>query len=154
MACWLVKSEPDVYSIDDLKRDRKTAWHGVRNYQARNFLRNMVKGDKVFFYHSSCQVPGIAGTATVSREAYPDPSQFDRKNDFYDGAATEEAPRWFCPDIQFEGKFANPITLEQLKGVQALADLQLLKRGNRLSVLPLADREFKLIEKMARSGGK
>src|SRR4051812_16329420 len=109
MNAWLVKSEPDVYSIEHLRKDKKTAWHGVRNYQARNFLKDMKKGDKVLFYHSSCDVPGIAGVASVVREAYADPSQFDRKGEFYDAAATEDAPRWFCPELKFEKQFAAPV---------------------------------------------
>lgn len=152
MSGWLVKCEPEVYSIDHLRRDKKTHWHGVRNYQARNFLKEMKKGDSVFYYHSNCDQPGIVGVASVVREAYPDPSQFDRKGEFFDESATEDAPRWFCPDLKFEEKFAAPVTLERLKGIKALAEFQLLKRGNRLSVLPVTDVQFKTIEKIARNG--
>lgn len=154
MSAWLVKSEPDVYSIDQLKRDRKTHWHGVRNYQARNFLKAMEKGDQVLFYHSNCERPGIVGIAEVIKTAYPDPSQFDRSSEYYDKAATEDAPRWFCPDLAFCEKFPGTVTLEQLKEIRSLADFQLIKRGNRLSVLPVTASQFKTINTLAREASK
>lgn len=155
MRYWLVKSEADVYSLDDLKRDKTTHWHGVRNYQARNYLKDMKKGDRVAYYHSNCEEPGIVGTAVVVKEAYPDPSQFEQESEFFDAKASVQEPRWFCPDIKFEGKFALNVSLEKLKGLAVFKDAQLVKRGNRLSVLPLTGAQFAAIERMGRKeGGK
>lgn len=149
MSYWIVKSEQDVYSIDDLKRDKVTYWDGVRNYQARNYLREMNKGDLVFIYHSNCERPGIVGVARAAKTAYPDPSQYDKKSEFYDAKATAEAPRWFCPELQYVKKFKVAVSLEDLKKVPALKDFQLIKRGNRLSVMPVSASHFQLIERMA-----
>ena len=153
MKHWLMKSEPDVFGIDDLERapKRTTAWEGVRNYQARNMLRDdFRKGDLGFFYHSSCEVPGIAGIVKVVREAYPDPTQFDRKSEFYDPASTREAPRWVCVDVQFERRIEPVITLAELRehASDALRDMGLLKRGNRLSVTPVSAAEWRCIVAM------
>jgi predicted RNA-binding protein with PUA-like domain len=150
MKHWLMKSEPDVFGIDDLARapKRTTAWEGVRNYQARNMLRDeMRKGDLAFFYHSSCEVPGIAGIVKVVREAYPDPTQFDRRSEYYDPASTREAPRWVCVDVQFERRIEPVITLAELReqASGALRDMVILKRGNRLSVTPVSDSEWRSI---------
>jgi predicted RNA-binding protein with PUA-like domain len=150
MKHWLMKSEPDVFGIDDLARapKRTTAWEGVRNYQARNLLRDgMRKGDLAFFYHSSCEVPGIAGIVKVVREAYPDPTQFDRKSEYHDPASTREAPRWVCVDVQFVRRIEPVITLAELRAQAsgALRDMVILKRGNRLSVTPVSDAEWDAI---------
>lgn len=138
---WLMKSEPDTFSIDDLKqRPQKTEpWDGVRNYQARNYMRDQMKvGDGVFFYHSSCDVPGIYGLAEVSSTAYPDPSQFDARHHHYDPASKREEPRWFLVDVKYKRHLKRPITLETLKQHEAaLQGLAVLQRGNRLSVLPV-----------------
>jgi predicted RNA-binding protein with PUA-like domain len=150
MRYWLVKSEADVYSLEDLKRDKKTHWHGVRNYQARNYLKDMKKGDRVAYYHSNCEVPGIVGTAVVVKEAYPDPSQFDSGSDFFDEKSTIQEPRWYCPDLKFEGKFAHEVSLDMLKNLALFKDSQITKRGNRLSVLPLTGAQFAAIERAAR----
>jgi predicted RNA-binding protein with PUA-like domain len=150
MRHWLMKSEPDVFGIDDLARapKRTTAWEGVRNYQARNMLRDDVrKGDLAFFYHSSCEVPGIAGIVQVVREAYPDPTQFDRASEYYDPASTREAPRWVCVDVRFERRIEPVITLPELREHASgpLREMVILKRGNRLSVTPVSAAEWRCI---------
>ena len=138
---WLMKSEPDCFSIDDLARRPKNTepWDGVRNYQARNFMRDRIQvGDKVFFYHSNCAEPGIAGLATIASKAYPDPTQFIRGHEHEDPASKPEEPRWFLVDVKFERKLRRVITLQELKEHEAhLPGFQLLMRGNRLSVLPV-----------------
>ena len=143
---WLMKSEPDVYSIDHLARDKKTYWDGVRNYQARNFLRDRMKpGDKVFFYHSNAEPPGIAGVAEVAGKGYPDPSQFDSKDVHYDPASKKENPAWFCVDLKFVKKFPRVIALEELKKIKGLEKMPLLQRGQRLSVQPVSAKEWEII---------
>ena len=136
---WLMKSEPDAFSIDDLQRAGVEPWTGVRNYQARNFMRDgMQVGDGVLFYHSSCAVPGIVGTATVASKAYPDPTQFIPKSDYYDPKSTREQPRWHLVDIAFERKLKRTIALDEIKQrADSLGEeFALIRRGNRLSVLP------------------
>ena len=148
MRYWLMKSEPQECSIDDLARAPKksTAWFGVRNYQARNFMRDDMRlGDKILFYHSSCEVPGIAGIAEVSRLAYPDETQFDRKSKYYDAKATRDNPRWVHVDVRLVKK-TRLVPLSELRGHRALATMQLLKRGNRLSITPVTAAEWKFIE--------
>ena len=140
---WLMKSEPSSYSIDDLQKDKKTAWTGVRNYTARNFMRDgMQPGDPVLFYHSSCPVPGVYGLAKVASKAYPDPTQFDPKSPYYDPKATKEKPIWYLVNIAFVKKLKEPVTLEQMKQDARLKDMTLLQRGNRLSVMPIKYQEF------------
>jgi predicted RNA-binding protein with PUA-like domain len=149
MRYWLIKSEPDAYSIDDLKRDKKTPWTGVRNYQARNFMRDQMKpGDRAFYYHSSCETPGIVGIAEVASTAYPDETQFDRKSKYYDETATREAPRWLHVDFKYVKKI-GPITLEELRRHKALAHMRILARGNRLSITPVDPAEWDYIVKLA-----
>ena len=148
---WLMKTEPDTFSIDDLERVGVEPWNGVRNYQARNHMRAMQPGDGVFLYHSSCAVPGIAGLAKVATAAYPDPTQFDKKSDYYDPKSTREEPRWSLVDVAFERKFAQPITLEAIKAnAEALGgeEFALVRRGNRLSVLPVTAAQWKQLLKM------
>ncbi len=150
MKYWLLKSEPDVFGIDDLASapQRTTGWEGVRNYQARNMLRDdFRKGDRAFFYHSSCDVPGVAGVVTVVREAYPDPSQFDTKSEYYDAGSTRAAPRWFSVDVQLENRIEPVITLPELRehAAGALREMLILKRGNRLSVTPVTAAEWRCI---------
>ena len=136
---WLMKCEPAAYTIDDLARDARTGWEGVRNYQARNFMRDGMRvGDKVFFYHSNCAVPGIAGIASVATAAYPDPSQFDPKSQYFDPGAKREDPRWMLVDVKFVRKLKRVISLEELKGIDELADMALVRKGNRLSVMPVS----------------
>ena len=144
---WLMKSEPDEFSIDDLvKAPRKTtAWFGVRNYVARNFMRDSMRvGDGVLFYHSSCEVPGIAGLAKVASKPYPDDSQFDRKSPYYDPKAKREEPRWMLVDVKLDRK-TRVMPLEEMRGYKELADMVTLKRGNRLSITPVTEREWNFI---------
>jgi predicted RNA-binding protein with PUA-like domain len=145
---WLMKTEPDTFSIDDLKqRPKKTEhWDGVRNYQARNFMRDeMKKGDLVLFYHSSCKVPGIAGIAEVVRESYPDHTSWDKKSAYFDPKSTKDEPRWFMVDIKFKKKFKDFLPLTQLKSIKALEGMVLLKKGSRLSIQPVSEEEFEYI---------
>jgi predicted RNA-binding protein with PUA-like domain len=152
MAYWLFKSEPDAFSIDDLKnRPKQTEhWDGVRNYQARNMLKNDVKvGDKIFFYHSSCIPPGIAGIATVVKAGYPDPSSWNLNSDYYDPKSTPENPRWFMVDVKFEKKFPKLLTLAEIKANPFLKDMSILKKGNLLSITPVTAKQWEIILKMA-----
>lgn len=147
---WLIKSEPDTFSIDDLaKRPRQTtAWDGVRNYQARNMLRDsMKKGDSAFFYHSSCAVPGISGMVTVVKGGYPDATAFDPGHDHYDAGSDPDNPRWYVVDVKLVRKFHRLITLDELRkhADGKLAELVLLRRGNRLSVMPVTATEWNFI---------
>jgi predicted RNA-binding protein with PUA-like domain len=147
---WLMKSEPDSYSIDDLERDGTSDWHGVRNYTARNFMRDeMKRGDLVLFYHSSASPPGVAGIARVVREGYPDPTARDEASDYYDPKASDDDPRWFMVDIVFEEKFDRFLPLDELKETPGLEDMVLLKRS-RLSVQPVGEREFRIIRELGR----
>ena len=142
MNYWLFKSEPTTYGIDHLAKDKATAWTGVRNYQARNFMRDGMKaGDRGFFYHSSCEVPGIAGIVEVARAAYPDETQFDRKSRYYDEAATQDAPRWFNVDLRFVKK-TRVVSIAELRAAKPLAKLQILQRGSRLSITPVTKSEW------------
>lgn len=148
MRYWLMKSEPSEFSIDDLAREPKksTSWIGVRNYQARNFMRDQMQlGDLVLFYHSTCEVPGIAGIAEVSKLAYPDETQFDRKSDYFDPKATRDNPRWVHVDVKLVKK-TRLVPLSELRGYPKLAKMQLLQRGNRLSITPVDPAEWKFIE--------
>ena len=142
---WLMKSEPDVYSIDDLARDRKSGWEGVRNYQARNHLRAMKAGDLAFFHHSSATPPGIAGIARISREAFPDPSQFDPQSDYYDEKSKRDDPRWSQVEIEFVRKLDRLLPMDELREMPALRDMALLQRGQRLSVQPVTANEWRAI---------
>ena len=142
---WLMKTEPDEFSIDDLKARKTEPWSGVRNYQARNFLRAMRAGDGVLFYHSSCEVPGVAGIASVVADAYPDPTQFDPKSDYYDAKSTRADPRWSLVDVRYKRKLKRTITLAELKGHGELDDFALLRPGNRLSVLPVSATQWAFI---------
>jgi len=147
MRYWLMKSEPDEFSIDDLARAprRGSAWFGVRNYQARNFMRDEMQiGDQVLFYHSSCPEPGIAGLAEVCTAAYPDATQFDPKGKYYDAKATRENPRWVNVDVRFIKK-TRLLGLTELREHKALAGMRLLARGNRLSITPVDPGEWKFI---------
>ncbi|MDQ2077284.1 EVE domain-containing protein [Marinimicrobium sp. ABcell2] len=149
---WLFKSEPDVYGIDDLSKERQGIgrWDGIRNYQARNFLRDQVQvGDEVFVYHSQCKVPGVAGIARVVKNAYPDPAQFDPESDYFDPKASPDQPRWYAVDVQFVDKFAQVVPLKALKQETALEDMVLLKQG-RLSVQPVKASEWQHIVKLAQ----
>ncbi len=135
MQHWLMKSEPGNYSIDDLKADRVTWWDGVRNYQVRNMMRDdFQKGDLAFFYHSACEEPGIVGIMTICSAAYPDPTAFDPKEKYFDPKSDPENPRWLMVDIRYRRKLKRPITLKELRTHEELAEMLLLRRGNRLSI--------------------
>ena len=145
MRYWLFKSEPSTYSIDDLARDRTTAWSGVRNYQARNFMRDEMRpGDRGLFYHSSCDEPGIVGLVEVCRAAHPDDTQFDRKSPYYDRAATQDNPRWYNVDVKYLRK-TRLVGLDELRRDKALKTLQILQRGNRLSITPVTAAEWQRV---------
>jgi predicted RNA-binding protein with PUA-like domain len=149
---WLLKSEPEVFSIDDLQKQKKTAWEGVRNYTARNSIRDAMRlGDLAIFYHSSTDPAGVAGLARVASAAYPDPTQFDPKNEYYDPKATAEAPRWFVVDVAFEEKFPRLVTLAELKAERSLKDMLVVQKGQRLSVQPVEPKHFKKVLAMAGS---
>jgi predicted RNA-binding protein with PUA-like domain len=145
---WLMKSEPDVFSIHDLKKKGTVSWDGVRNYTARNFMRDkMKKGDGVLFYHSSCDVPAVAGLARVVKESHPDLTQFDPKSPYFDPQASQAAPRWFLVDLAFAKAAKEPIPGSFLKGVAGLKGMALFKFG-RLSVQPVSPKEWSLIVKL------
>ena len=151
MKYWLMKTEPDVYSIDDLARDKKTYWDGVRNYQARNFMRDAMKPcDLVFFYHSNAEPPGIAGVAEIVREGYADPSALDPKDVHFDPDSKKEKPTWVVVDLKFVKKFKRLIGLDELKKIPALAKMPLLQRGQRLSVQPVSAGEWATILKLEK----
>ncbi len=145
MHYWLMKSEPDVFSVQDLKRKKRSGWDGVRNYQARNFMREMQKGDLAFFYHSSCEIPGIVGVMRVSKEALPDPTQFDKKSEYFDTKATTEKPIWQMVEVEFVDEFSAPVTLEKMREIPALKEMIILRRGNRLSITPVTEKEWKTV---------
>lgn len=147
---WLYKTEPSAFSIEDLRRVGRTAWEGVRNYSARNHLREAKVGDGVLFYHSSANPTAVVGTAKIVKTAYPDPSQFDPKSDYYDKLAKPEEPRWSLVDIEFVEEFDNPVTLDEMKKMPELKGMVLLKRG-RLSVQPVTAAEWAAIVKRGRA---
>ena len=151
MGYWLMKSEPDVFGIEHLKaRPRRTEhWDGVRNYQARNFLRDeMRKGDPAFFYHSSCAEPGIAGIVKIVRAGYPDDSAWNPKSNHFDPKSTPDKPIWYMVDVRLEREFKNVISLAEIKANPALKSMRLIQRGNRLSILPVTEKEWSAILKM------
>lgn len=157
MHYWLFKTEPEVFSIEDLKAAPKqtTCWEGVRNYQARNMLRDdMQVGDKVLIYHSGGKEPAAVGTGTIVRGGYPDHFAWDPKSHYYDEGCTAEEPRWYMVDLQWEQTFAKPLTLAELRGEAALSGMELLRKGSRLSVQPVKPAEFTAILKLAGVGRK
>ena len=152
MKYWLMKSEPDVYGIDHLRAEKRKTdyWDGIRNYQARNFMRDeMEKGDLAFFYHSNCEEPAIVGVMEIVREGYPDHTAFLSNEKYFDAKSDPDNPRWFMVDVRFKKKFKTPVTLKALKEERALAQMRLVQRGNRLSILPVMAKEWKHILKMA-----
>lgn len=151
MRHWLVKSEPSSFSFDDLWRSpkRTTSWEGVRNYQARNFLREMKRGDRVLFYHSSAQPNAIVGICEVAREAYPDESQFDRKSEMHDPKSTRESPTWSTVDLKAIRALPRPLTLAELRATPGLAKMELLRKGSRLSVTPVTADEWRIVSALA-----
>lgn len=149
---WIFKSEPNVFSIDDLERDQTTYWDGVRNYEARNYLRDKIKkGDIVLFYHSNCKAPGIYGICEVVKEGYPDFTQFDSSNKYFDPDSKKDNPTWFMVDIKFIKKLKRAITLDEMKKNPKLEKMRLLKKGNRLSIIPIHQREYEEIIKMSET---
>ncbi len=147
MKYWLMKSEPDAFSSDDLKNARggSAAWDGVRNYQARNFMREMNPGDLAFFYHSSCAHPGVVAVMEIIKRAYPDATAFDLSDDHYDPKSRPENPRWYAVDVRYRRALKRVITLSELKQAPELASMRLLSRGNRLSVMPVSAAEWRCI---------
>ena len=151
MAYWLMKSEPTVFSFDDLLKSpgQTTHWDGVRNYKARNFLRDEIKvGDGVLFYHSRVEPMAVVGTAKVVKAGYPDPSQFAASSKYYDPDADPDEPRWYMVDIKADKPFSRPVTLQELRGLPALAKMMLLKKGSRLSVQPVSAAEWQTIVRL------
>jgi predicted RNA-binding protein with PUA-like domain len=148
---WLFKTEPDTFSIEDLRRVEREEWSGVRSYQARNLMREMRRGDLGFFYHSSTTPPGIAGICEVVAEAHPDSTQFARKSEYYDRTSKHEDPKWWCVDVRFVEKFPRLVPLAELRQIPALVGMALLRKGQRLSVQPVTPQEWELIVKLSRS---
>ena len=153
MTCWLIKSEPATFSIQDLAKAPKktTSWEGVRNYQARNFLRSMKRGDLAIYYHSNAEPPAAVGIARIVREAYPDPTAWDPESAYHDPKASPANPLWSMVDVQLVEIFPRAIPLEELRGVKPLAGMELLRRGSRLSVTPVTAAEFRTIEKLGQA---
>ncbi|MDX1680659.1 MAG: EVE domain-containing protein [Akkermansiaceae bacterium] len=150
MNYWLIKSEPDVFSIDDLKKVKREPWDGVRNYQARNFMmKEMKPGDLALFYHSNAKPPGVAGIAKVASETYPDPTQFKPKAKYYDPKSKKDNPRWWLVDFEFVKKFKEEIPLETLKNDKQLSEMMVCQKGSRLSITPVEAKHYKRIIKLA-----
>ena len=150
MQTWLIKSEPDVYGIDDLERDGVTYWEGVRNYQARNFMRDTMKvGDLLLYYHSNAKPPGVVGVARVAREGYPDPEQFDPESKYFDPKSSPDNPRWTVVDVEFVAKFDEMVSLEALKADEALDGMLVIRKGQRLSIQPVERHHFDRVLEMA-----
>ncbi|MGB5303627.1 MAG: EVE domain-containing protein [Gemmatimonadota bacterium] len=149
--CWLMKSEPDVYSIEDLKRDGSTCWEGVRNYQARNLMREMEVGDPVLFYHSNAKPPGVAGLARVARTAYPDHFSWEEGHKYFDEKSSEEDPRWWMVDIEYVDTLPEFVSLDELKAAPGLEDMVVTKRS-RLSVQPVRQSEYDIVVRMGGRG--
>jgi len=146
VAYWLMKSEPDVYSIDDLERDGREMWDSIRNYQARNMMRDDMRiGDEIFFYHSNCKEPAVVGVMKVASEPYPDPVQFDSTSKYFDPKSSKDNPRWILVDVEFVRKLDKPITLAEIKAHPSLDDMILTRRGNRLSIMPVNKEHWDLI---------
>ena len=149
---WLFKSEPDAFSIDDLRamKGKRDHWDGIRNYQARNLMRDkMKKGDLGFFYHSSCKVPGVVGVVQVVKEAYPDHTAWDPESPYYDAKSSPDNPRWLMVDVKFVKKYKEVITLQQLRQTAGLEDMVLLQKGSRLSIQPVSEAQWAIIEKLS-----
>ncbi|MBU3018028.1 EVE domain-containing protein [Paraglaciecola agarilytica] len=154
MQYWLFKTEPDAFSIDDLaaRPNQTEHWDGIRNYQARNFLRDQVKqGDKVFIYHSSCKDVGIAGLAEVLKEAYPDHTQFDPESHYYDPKSSPDNPRWVMVDVKFIEKFPDVLALKKIKTMPEISEVGLVKKGHRLSIMPVNEQEFSALLAAAKT---
>ncbi len=143
---WLFKSEPETFGIERLQKEKVTSWDGVRNYQARNFMRDaMKKGELGFFYHSNCAEPGIVGVVEIVKESHPDTTALDPESQYYDPKSTMDNPRWYLVDVKFKQKFPQPITLTQLKNNPKLKDMLILRKGNRLSITPVTDKQWQAV---------
>lgn len=152
MKFWLMKTEPDVYSIDDLKRDRTSPWEGIRNYQARNFMmKEMEIGDKVLIYHSNTKPPGVVGLAEVCKLAYPDYFAWDETSHYFDPKSTEDKPRWFMVDVAYKAHLKSPVPLDMIKMEPELQDMLVIRRGMRLSIQPVSEFEYHKIIKMGEN---
>jgi predicted RNA-binding protein with PUA-like domain len=152
---WLMKSEPDVYSIDHLKKDGETEWDGIRNYQARNFMRDdMAPGDLVLFYHSNANPPGVAGLARVASDPYPDPTQFDKRSKYHDPKSKKDDPRWILVDLEFVERFEELVPLATLKSDKRLSDMLVVQKGQRLSVQPVDKKHFGRVLSLAKAKTK
>jgi predicted RNA-binding protein with PUA-like domain len=150
---WLIKSEPGTYSIDDLERDGATCWEGVRNYQARNMMRDEMRvGDLALFHHSSAKPAGVAGVARVCRESYPDDTAFDPESRYHDPKSSPDDPRWMMVDVEFVEKFPRVVSLEEMRGTKGLEEMPVLKRGMRLSVMPVTKAQFEIVRGLGRKG--
>lgn len=148
---WLMKSEEDVYSIDDLEADGTTRWVGVRNYEARNLMRDkMSPGDRILYYHSNAKPSGVAGIAEVASDSYPDPTQFDSESNYHDEKATPEEPRWYLVDVRFVERFPRVVPLSEIKSEERLSEMVLVNRM-RLSVQPVDEKEFEIVREMAQA---
>lgn len=147
---WLMKCEPSAYTIDDLERDGKTGWEGVRNFQARNFMRDMKRGDPVLFYASNAEPPGVTGLAKIEREAYPDPFAFKRGHRYFDEKSRKEDPTWVSVDIAFVRKFPEIVSLETLKSTPGLEAMMVTKKGSRLSIQPVTPEEYEIVVKLGK----
>lgn len=151
MAYWLMKSEPNEYSIDDLERDTVEPWTDIRNYQARNMMRDDMKiGDQAFFYHSSCPEPGIVGIMTINSKPYPDPTQFDKKSNYFDPKSSKDDPRWQLVDVKYKRHTKRLLGLKELKAHPELAEMILMRRGNRLSIMPVEKPHWDFIVKLEK----
>lgn len=147
---WLIKSEPNAFGLDDLKKKPKSTdmWDGVRNYQARNFIKSMQPGDMTFFYHSNCETPGIVGIAEIVSSAYPDPTAFDPDSKYFDPKGSPESPRWFVVDVKYKQKFSDILSLKEIKSNPKIKTLPLIQKGCRLSVMPVTPQEWQYLIKM------
>ena len=145
MEYWLLKSEPDVYGIDNLKKDKIEPWNGVRNYKARNYMKSMKRKDRGFFYHSNAKPSGIIGICEIIREHYPDPTQFDPKSPHYDPKSSPDNPRWYCVDVKFIKKFPRILSLKEIQLDSLLQQMTVAKKGNRLSITPVKEEEWERI---------
>lgn len=149
---WLMKSEPGSYSIDDFARDKKTLWTGVRNYQARNFMIDAMKpGDLFLFYHSNATPSAVVGIGRVVRPNQPDPTALDPKSDYHDPKASKDHPIWFCAEVEFRSRFARAVSLDEIRATKGLEKMALLKKGQRLSIQPVTQREFEILEKLGQA---
>ena len=151
MKYWLMKNEPDDYSIEDLKRDKTEPWDGIRNYQVRNMIRDdMSVGDLAFFYHSNCEIPGIYGLMTIASDAYPDHTAFDKKAKYYDARSKKDKPTWLMVDVRFKRKLKKIITLKDLKSYKQLSNMRVVQRGNRLSITEVNKKDWEFILKLEK----